>query len=67
MKDINCVFQDTDTIIKIIETVERDKRALQVIVRDDVNNILKIITWDFELNMEMNILQLQPDLSDDVG
>lgn len=61
------MFQDTDTIIKIIETVERDKKALQVIVKDDVNNILKIITWDFELNMEMNILQLQPDLSDDVG
>jgi hypothetical protein len=61
------VFQDTDTIIKIIETVERDKKALQVIVKDDVNNILKIITWDFELNMEMNILQLQPDLGDDVG
>ena len=56
LKSINCVFSDTDEIVKIIETVGKEHKILQLIVRDDVANNIKILTWNFEDNIEQNVL-----------
>ena len=56
LKSINCGFSDTDEIIKIIETVGKEHKILQLIVRDDVANNIKILTWNFEANIEQNVL-----------
>lgn len=68
-KDINVKFQDQDEIIKIIETdtCENHKYILQIVILDHDTNVLKILTWNFESNMEESCLQLHMNAHEEVG
>lgn len=66
MADNEPVFQDADIefdsnveIAKIWSTCK--KKELQIVANDYDQNILIILTWDFKLNIEVSMLQVQSE------
>ena len=64
-KDINLTFSDDTEIIKLIETA--NKNFLQILAKNHQKNIIFIITWDFEQNIERSMYQVLPSHSTTIG
>jgi hypothetical protein len=65
LKDMSVTFGDSVEVIKLIETAK--KNVLQLIAVDHSNGIYTILTWDFDQNIEVCLLQTVPDPRDHVG
>ena len=52
--DFDVILMDSDEIINVFET-ESTEHWLQIVVQDHEKNILKIITWNFNENMEVSM------------
>lgn len=55
-RDMNAFFCDKHEVLKVIETV--NKNWLQIKLKDQVDGLITIVTWDFDNNMEQSILQV---------
>jgi hypothetical protein len=55
-KDINLKFSSDVEILKIVETSEINR--VQIVAKDHHLKILKIISWDFNDNIEFGMMQL---------
>ena len=64
-KPINFTFTEDTEIIKLIETAEKD--VVQILAINYEKNIITIVTWDFVLNCEKNMYQIEPNEGDSVG
>jgi len=56
MKNVGIYFSEHTEIIKLVE-VQR-KNCLQILVKDHSTQILTIVTWDFNINMEVSVQQM---------
>ena len=65
LQDIKITLSPKVEIVKIIETV--NKNWLQIVTKDHDQDILSIITWDFDNDMEQRHLQQRIDQKSDVG
>ena len=52
--DFDVRLMDSDEIINVFET-ESNEHWLQIVVQDHEKNIMKIITWNFNSNMEVSM------------
>lgn len=50
IRDMAAFLSDDTEVIKVIETV--NKNWLQLMMMDHVQEILTVVTWDFDMNME---------------
>lgn len=54
LTDMNAYFSSGCEVIKVIETAK--KNWLQIMTKDHEEDILTVVTWDFDNNMEQSIL-----------
>lgn len=54
LTDMNAYFSNGCEVIKVIETAK--KNWLQIMTKDHEEDILTVVTWDFDNNMEQSIL-----------
>lgn len=57
LQDIALRFGDDVEVTKLIEVVKEPKNMLQLVAIDHSSNIYSILTWDFVLNVETNLMQ----------
>lgn len=50
---MDCEFSDNIEIVTLMET--RLENIIQIIAKDNVNNILIVMSWDFNKNIEHSI------------
>jgi hypothetical protein len=50
LKNMNAYFSDNNEVMKVIETL--NKNWLQIKLRDQIDGIITVMTWDFDNNME---------------
>jgi hypothetical protein len=62
---MSVTFGDNVEVIKLIETAT--KNCLQIVAVDNSNGIFTILTWDFDQNIEVCLLQTEPNPKDSVG
>ena len=54
LSEMNAYFSNGCEVIKVIETA--NKNWLQIMTKDHEEDILTVVTWDFDNNMEQSIL-----------
>lgn len=54
---LNCQFVSTIQIVNMMET--QIENVIQIIARDNINNILIIMSWDFSQNIEYSMYQVK--------
>ena len=62
---MNLTFSNDTEIIKLVETA--NKNCLQILAKNHQKNIIFIVTWDFEQNIEKNMYQVLPCDSATIG
>jgi hypothetical protein len=65
LKDLGVTFGPKVEITNIIQTLNKD--WLQIVTKDHAQDVVSIITWDFEIQMEQRHLQQIVDENRDVG
>ena len=65
IKDMAVFLSDDTEVINVIETV--NKNWLQLMMMDHALEILTVVTWDFDNNMEQCIMQQYVNPDEDVG
>jgi hypothetical protein len=58
-------LNDDTEVIKVISTI--NKNWLQLMMMDHAQEILTVVTWDFDNNMEQCIMQQYVNPNEDVG
>ena len=65
IKDMAAFFNNDTEVVKVIETV--NKNWLQLMLMDHALEIITVVTWDFDNNMEQCIMQQYVDPNLEVG